>query len=94
MPRNLVELLRDFLFGRRLAYARLFDPQNQDARAVLVDLARFCRAHVSTAHPNPHVSARLDGRREVWTRIQHHLRLDDELLWNLYGEKPNQHREE
>ena len=54
------------------------------AQAVLRDLAAFCRAHRSTAHSDPHVAARLDGRREVWLYVQERLRLDDETLWQLY----------
>jgi len=58
-------------------------------QTVLVDLQRFCRANTSTAHPDPYMAARLDGRREVWLRLQQHLRLDDETLWKLYGgDKP------
>jgi hypothetical protein len=30
-----------------------------------------------------------EGRREVWLRIQAHLRLTDEELWRLYGQAPN-----
>lgn len=66
----------------------MFNPQSGDARAVLVDLARFCRAHASTAHPDPHVAARLDGRREVWLRIQQHLNLDNDTLWLLFDGRP------
>ncbi len=74
----------DFLIGRTGAYRRLFNTENQDARTVMLDLARFCRAHASTAHPNSHMAARLDGRREAWLRIQQHLELDNETLWQLY----------
>ena len=86
---NIVDRARQFLFGRAGSYYRVFNPDSQDARVVLVDLARFCRAHVSTAAKDPLVSARLDGRREVWLRIQHHLNLDNETLWLLYsGQTP------
>jgi len=51
---------------------------------VLVDLARFCRAHESTFHADPRVQAALEGRREVWLRIQEHLKLDPDKLWDLY----------
>jgi hypothetical protein len=48
---------------------------------VLADLAKFCRANRSTFHPDPHVAARLDGRREVWLRITQHLNLStDDLI--------------
>lgn len=55
-----------------------------DAMAVLADIAKFCRANESTAHPDPYIASKMDGRREVWLRIQHHLNLDNETLWRLY----------
>jgi len=75
----------EFLRGRKHQYRTVFDsPLGQE---VLADLMRFCRAHESTFHTDPRVAATLDGRREVWLRIQHHLRLTDDQLWKLYGEK-------
>lgn len=74
-----------YLLSRRGAYLATFNtPRGQE---VLADLARFCRAHESTAHADPHVAARLDGRREVFLRIQQHLRLSDDDLWKLYNPK-------
>lgn len=69
-------------------YCLTFAPENIPAQRVLADLARFCRAHASTAHPDPYVAARLDGRREVWLRLQHHLQLDNDALWRLYDGSP------
>lgn len=91
--------LRRRISGRRLAYRRLLlgDDQrpNADAEIVLKDLARFCRAHRSTAvfsqirgTLDPLASARADGRREVFLRIVEHLHLDDRFLTNL-REGPN-----
>ena len=74
-----------FLIGRAGAFRRVFLNTGFDGDTVLRDLAKFCRAHASTAHADPHVAARLDGRREVWLRLQHHLKLDNENLWRLYG---------
>ena len=71
-----------FLFKRRTAYRAAL--QNPMGDIVLDDLAKFCRAHESTGHSDPAVAARLDGRREVWLRIQQHLRLTDAQLWQLY----------
>lgn len=76
---------QEYLFDRSKIYRRHFDAGNQDAAFILKDLAKFCRAHGSTANADPHIAARLDGRREVWLRIQHHLQLDDEQMWRLYG---------
>lgn len=80
---EIIEKARAFLRGRQGSYRAAFNsPAGQD---VLVDLAKFCRAHASTAHTDPHMAARLDGRREVWLRIQSHLRLSDDELWRLFN---------
>lgn len=76
----------DFLLKRRSAYRAVFDIAAPRTETVLRDLAKFCRAHTSTAHADPHMAARLDGRREVWLRIQSHLQLTDEQLWQLFGQ--------
>lgn len=78
-----LEETRASLFARQADYQQTFTGEPQ-ART-LADLAAFCRANQSTFHPNPHVAARLDGRREVWLRIQDHLRLSPEQLWDLYS---------
>lgn len=86
--------LRAKIGSRRRAYASLFFGDNgelrPDAQIMLKDLARFCRAHKSTAvyshvrgAMDPVASARADGRREVWLRIVEHLHLDDRFLVNL-----------
>lgn len=74
------------LLERRYAYQKTF--QGPLADAVLKDLARFCRAHESTFHPDARIEGRLDGRREVWLRIAHHLKLSPEQLWELYSGRP------
>lgn len=74
-----------FLLGRARAYRRVFGTRDADTDKVMRDLAKFCRAHSSTAAKDPVLSARLDGRREVWLRIQSHLQLTDDELWKLYG---------
>lgn len=86
----MLERAMAYLKGRTGSYCRTFPIQSQDARAVLVDLGRFCRAYTSTFDPNPYIAARLDGRREVFTRIQQHLNLDDKTLWQLFGGQPTQ----
>ena len=83
---KLVDRAKMLLASRRTQYVRTF--KNPVGRVVLKDLAKFCRAHDSTGHADPHIAARLDGRREVWLRIQHHLNLSDSELWQLYGKKP------
>lgn len=85
---NLIERAQGFLRQRRTAYVRAFiNPPGQE---VLMDLAKFCRANQSTYHPDPRVHAVLEGRREVWVRIQQHLNLTDEQLWQVYGQPTTQ----
>lgn len=83
MIREAVEKARALLFNRQRSYQVTFD--SEAGKDVLADLARFCRADQSTFHPDPRVAANLDGRREVWLRIQQHLKLDSETLYKLYG---------
>ncbi len=73
--------------GRAFAYNRVFDAKNQHVYEVLNDLARFCRAHETTFHPDPRVHAALEGRREVWLRIQEYLQLDIEEIYKLHRVK-------
>ena len=80
---TLYQRVRGFLLSRRKSYQRVFD--SEEGRNVLADLAKFCRAHESTFHPDERTSCLLDGRHEVWLRIKHHLNLTDEELWALYG---------
>lgn len=88
------EFLKRKINKRRSAYQRtLLGPERQphpDAEIILKDLARFCRAHRSTAvfsqirgTLDPLASARADGRREVFLRIVEHLHLDERFLTNL-----------
>ena len=77
-----VRKVRDFLTTRGQAYRATFS--GPEGEKVLADLARFCRAHESTFNENPDVARQLDGRREVFLRIQHQLQLTDGQLWDLY----------
>lgn len=83
----LLQKTRNFLATRQQAYNQVFDPQNIFTGKVLKDLAKFCRAHETSFHPDPRVHAIMEGRREVWLRIQQQLQLTDEQLWELYGKK-------
>lgn len=76
---------REFLLHRAGAYRRVFNLDSQDAQFVLEDLAKFCRAHEATFQADPRAHALAEGRREVWLRIQQHLRLTDDQIWQLYG---------
>lgn len=84
---------QQFLARRRSAYVKTF-LDNAFGEEVLRDLAKFCRAHATTFHADPRAHALAEGRREVFLRISHHLRLTDEEIWQLYGQstplrKPN-----
>lgn len=73
----------EFLRTRKRNYQLAFgQPAGQE---VLIDLAKFCRADRSTFHADPRSHALLEGRREVWLRIQQHLNLTPEQLTALYS---------
>jgi hypothetical protein len=82
---SLLDYARQYLARRRTAYIRVF-MSSAFGDEVLRDLAKFCRAHQSTFNAEPAVANRLDGRREVWLRIQQHLQLSDDQLWAIYGQ--------
>ncbi len=75
--------IEDYLRNRQQAYVNYFE--SPGGKVLLGDLMDFCRANESTFHPDPRVSANLDGRREVWLRIQQHLQLDVTSLLKLYS---------
>lgn len=81
MPRR--SAAQDFVLERQQAYRQVF--QGPYGELVLADLAKFCRAHESTFHESPQAMAFQEGRREVWLRIQEHMNLDAEQLWQLFG---------
>ena len=87
MIRTWIDNLRLALGARRHAYRATF--KGPLAEDVLADLAQFCRAHQSTFLPDARAHAVLEGRREVWLRIQNHLKLTDEQLWSLYSGMSN-----
>lgn len=75
----------DLLRGRSQAYRRaLLNPFGHE---VLRDLAPFCRAFDTTFHADPRVHAALEGRREVWLRVQRHLRLSVEDQLRIFDAK-------
>lgn len=81
---------------RRQSYRSVFRldetgrPLGHDAVTVLADLRRFCNADRPTTRVSP-ISKSIDpiamaiaeGRREVWLRIQAHLRMDDSDIAKL-----------
>jgi hypothetical protein len=87
-PKDVWNSARIFLRNRRMAYLRIFNPESRDAQVVLADLATFCRAGKTTFEPDERLTAVLEGRRQVWLRINQHLKLDEETLWRLYDGRP------
>jgi hypothetical protein len=77
--------LLDFLKTRKQAYNNTFNKESLAARAVLKDLAKFCRANATTFHTDQRLHAELEGRREVWLRIQQHIQLTSEELLTILG---------
>jgi len=73
----------EFLRERKAAYQTAFGAAG--AERVLEDLKRFCRAEDSCFHADARIHAVLEGRREVYLRIQHHLNLMPEQLAELFG---------
>lgn len=73
----------DLVRGRKRDYQLTFN--SPSANRVLIDLARFCRANESAFDADPRIHAALEGRREVWLRIQQHLGLTSEQLMQLYN---------
>lgn len=81
----------DFLRNRRMAYNLVFRRDQPADQQVLIDLAKFCRANESCVVPGDRDrTLMLEGRREVWLRIQHHLGLTDDQLFALYSGNPAQ----
>lgn len=76
---------KDYLARRRTAYIKTFN--GAFGEEVLNDLAKFCRATETTFHPDPRVHAVIEGRREVWLRIQQHLNLSDDDIWRIFAAK-------
>lgn len=77
--------MKQKLFGRQRSYMIVFDEKSPMVNEVLKDLAAFCRADESTFHVDPRAHALMEGRREVWLRIQDHLKLDPDAIWKKYG---------
>lgn len=81
------ENLKDFFRGRAVAYNKVFDRKSPFTDTVLKDLAKFCRAHEPTFHPDPRVHAFQEGRRDVWLRIMENLQLSDDDIYKLHKVK-------
>lgn len=71
---------KGFVARRMQAYADVF-ADKESTKLILADLKKFCRAEDSTFSMNARESALLEGRREVYLRIQDHLKLGHEELF-------------
>lgn len=83
---ELRQRIEQVLRARKYAYTRVFvdgSATAEDRQLVMSDLANFCRKKRSTADANPHIAARLDGRREVVLRIDEYLELSIAELTEL-----------
>jgi len=77
--------LNPLTLQRRRAYQNTFN--NHEGEKVLADLRRFCRATTPTADVNnERITYLLEGRREVWLRIQAYLNLTEADVYNLVEE--------
>jgi hypothetical protein len=74
---------RAWKWQKRKAYRDVF--AGPVGAIVLQDIAKFCRATETCYDPDPRIHAALEGRRELWIRIQNHLQLSPEELWKLYN---------
>lgn len=84
MIREKIAVFRDRLMNLSIAYRGTFNQKSIHTPIVLRDLAKFCRAYESTFHPDPRVHAVLEGRREVWLRIQEYLELSVDEVYSLH----------
>ena len=77
--------LYDLFRSRRGDYLTTF--LNPVGERVLADLAEFCRARETTFHTDERAHALLEGRREVWLRINKYLNLTDREIQQLIEKK-------
>jgi len=84
MVRGTLEKLKQRFQKKQIAYNNLFAKPNVHAEEVLKDLAKFCRAHDPTFHTDQRTHALLEGRREVWLRIENFLNLSIEEIYELH----------
>lgn len=81
----------EFIARRKTAYQLTFEKHQPANQEVLADLAQFCRAAETTLvsgadnRLDTERSLVLQGRREVWIRLQNHLNLSPADLYRLAG---------
>jgi hypothetical protein len=76
--------IRKKIFFRRFdAYKRLFNLDNRDAEVVLSDLRQFCRPTGSIFSNDPLEMALMEGRRQVFLRIEEMTALERQDIYHL-----------
>lgn len=82
---TLLDKAKDLINSRKQAYVQIFEgDKGEFMKTVMKDLERFCRANESCFHPDQRVHAVIEGRREVWLRIQQHLTLTPDELHRIF----------
>ena len=87
MIKDTVDKVKRLIGGRSYAYKMTFNKENPWAGKVLLDLAKFCRAHESAFDSDPRIHAAMEGRREVFLRIQRYCNLSEQELIDLHSVK-------
>lgn len=87
MIKDTIEAVRRLVATRSFAYKFVLKKDERYVKLILLDLAKFCRAHESTFHADPRMHAVLEGRKEVWLRIQNFLNLSEQELFDLHSVK-------
>lgn len=77
-----IDKIKSALTTRQSAYRQIFTGEGAP-KIVMADLARFCFANKTTFHPNARMEGQLEGRREVWLRINAIMNLSEEDLFDL-----------
>ena len=76
--------MRDELLARSQSYKQTF--AGSHAEAVLADLERFCHASTTThVEGDSHGTAQLEGRRQVWLRINGYRNLSEAEIGDFIG---------
>lgn len=87
MIREKIDIFIRHLNHKAFAYNRVFDRKSVYTEIVLKDLAKFCRAHETTFKADARIHAVLEGRREVWLKIQEYLRLSVDEIYEIHKVK-------
>jgi hypothetical protein len=74
--------------GRETTYEQRQDAYRAIPIEALLDLQEFCRANESCFDADARIHARLEGRRDVWRRIQEHIHLTPSQLMALFMGRP------